>query len=211
MTDLEAIVAGIAETMADRTDRGKVANYIPQLAQIDPAQFGIAVALPDGRMISAGDSTAPFSIQSISKAFTLAIALGRLGDHLWTRVGREPSGNPYNSILQLEHENGRPRNPFINAGAIAVTDAILSGQTPKSLLGELLLFIRTAADDDDIHINQSVASVRDRHRRPQLCAGLFHARPRQAAQSGRDDAGHLFPPMRHRDELSAAGPRRVCS
>jgi glutaminase len=87
----------------------------------------------------------------------LAIALGRLGDSLWSRVGREPSGQAFNSILQLEIEKGRPRNPFINAGAIVVTDAILEGRKPREVLAELLGFIRTAAGDKDIHINEAVA------------------------------------------------------
>ncbi|MCA8878768.1 MAG: glutaminase [Rhodobacteraceae bacterium] len=157
MAELQDILDQIAAEMATRADRGKVADYIPQLARIDPKQFGIAVALPDGSVLSAGDAGTPFSIQSISKVFTLAIALGRLGDQLWRRVGREPSGNPFNSIVQLEQEHGRPRNPFINAGAIAVTDAILEGYEPKEILGELLRFIRLAANDTDIHINKAVA------------------------------------------------------
>ena len=140
------------------TDRGQVATYIPELAKIDPAQFGIAVALPDGSTLTAGDAATPFSIQSISKVFMLAIALGRLGDQLWTRVGREPSGLAFNSILQLEREKGIPRNPFVNAGAIAVTDAVLAGHQPRAVLGELLRFIRMAAEDDDIHINKAVAA-----------------------------------------------------
>lgn len=157
MTGLQAILDEITATMAARTDRGRVADYIPQLASIDPNQFGIAVALPEGEVLQAGDAAVPFSIQSVSKVFTLAIALGRLGDQLWRRVGREPSGNPFNSIVQLEQEQGRPRNPFINAGAIAVTDAILEGYEPKEILGEILRFIRIAANDPDIHINKAVA------------------------------------------------------
>jgi glutaminase len=109
-------------------------------------------------MLTVGDAATPFSIQSISKVFTLAIALGRLGDHIWHRVGREPSGHRFNSILQLEYEDGIPRNPFINAGAMVVTDAILAGHAPRELLGEILRFIRTAAGDDDIHINKAVAA-----------------------------------------------------
>jgi glutaminase len=155
--DLAAVVAEIAAEMAGRTDRGAVARYIPELAGVDPARFGIAIALPDGSVVTAGDADTPFSIQSISKVFTLAIALGRLGDHLWTRVGREPSGQSFNSILQLETEQGRPRNPFINAGAIVVTDAILAGHRPRELLGEILHFVRMAAGDDDIRINSAVA------------------------------------------------------
>lgn len=157
MTDIAGLLDEIVAEARAAGDRGAVADYIPELAGADPAQFGIAVALADGRLIAAGDARTPFSIQSISKVFTLAIALGRLGDRLWNRVGREPSGLAFNSILQLEHEAGRPRNPFINAGAIVVTDAILAGHAPRELLGEILRFIRAAAEDDDIHINDRVA------------------------------------------------------
>jgi glutaminase len=155
--DLAATLARIAADMAAATDRGEVAAYIPELAKVDPDQFGIAVALPDGTVHAAGDAEVPFSVQSVSKVFMLAIALGRLGDGLWSRVGREPSGLAFNSILQLEHEAGIPRNPFVNAGAIVVTDAVLTGRAPKDVLGELLAFIRAAAGDDDIHINRAVA------------------------------------------------------
>ena len=157
MADLAQVLQEITGHMAGAEDRGKVATYIPELAGIDPKQFAISVATADGGLFSAGDAQTRFSIQSISKVFTLAIALGRLGDRLWQRVGREPSGQAFNSILQLEHEAGRPRNPFINAGAIAVTDAILAGHKPKELLAELMQFIRAAAEDDDIHINDAVA------------------------------------------------------
>jgi glutaminase len=101
--DIAQHLAEIAAEMAARTDRGCPADYIPQLAAIDPDQFGISVVLADGTQHSAGDSTTPFSIQSISKVFGLAIALGRLGDQLWTRVRREPSGLAFNYILQLEN------------------------------------------------------------------------------------------------------------
>ena len=154
---LQAILDDIGATMAAASDRGTVARYIPELAQVDLAQFAMAVALPDGRILTTGQASTGFSIQSISKIFTLAIALGRLGDRLWDRVGREPSGLAFNSILQLEHEKGIPRNPFVNAGAIAVTDAILTGRQPRDVLAELLTFIRTAAGDEDIHINRAVA------------------------------------------------------
>jgi glutaminase len=154
---LQPILDRIAADMATAPDRGTVASYIPELAGIDPNQFGIAVALPSGEEFFAGDARTAFSIQSISKVFTLAIALGRLGDQLWDRVGREPSGLAFNSILQLEQEGGIPRNPFVNAGAIAVTDAILLGHQPREVLGEILRFIRLAAEDDDIHINAAVA------------------------------------------------------
>lgn len=156
--DLRAILDQIGQAMATAKDRGQVASYIPELARVDAGQFGMAIALPDGQMLSTGDARVPFSIQSISKVFTLAIALGRLGDQLWSRVGREPSGLAFNSILQLEHENGIPRNPFVNAGAIVVTDAILAGYAPREVLAEIVRFIRAAAEDDDIHINNAVAT-----------------------------------------------------
>ena len=106
---------------------GKVASYIPALARVDARQFGIALRGCDGQEAVAGDGRTPFSIQSISKLFTLTLAMQRLGEEaLWSRIGREPSGNPFNSLVQLESEQGKPRNPFINAGAIAVADRLLS-------------------------------------------------------------------------------------
>ena len=155
--DLEQIVKDIAAYMATAEDRGKVADYIPELAKIDPAQFGIAIAMADGQFFSAGDCATPFSIQSVSKVFALAFALGSVGDQLWHRVGVEPSGLAFDSILLLEQEKGKPRNPFINAGAIVTTDTILYRSSPKEALGALLRFIRAAADVDDIHIDESVA------------------------------------------------------
>lgn len=137
---------------------GEVADYIPELARIKREQFAISVALDDGRVLSAGDCETGFSIQSISKVFTLSIALGRIGDSLWKRVGREPSGNPFDSVMKLEREEGKPRNPFINAGAIVTTDALLSGHAPKETLSEIIQFVRNAAEDDDIHINKKVAA-----------------------------------------------------
>jgi glutaminase len=154
---LDRHLAEIAAEMASRTDRGQPADYIPELAAIDRNQFGISVCLADGSQHSAGDSATPFSIQSISKVFGLAIALGRLGDQLWTRVRREPSGLAFNSILQLENEGGIPRNPFVNAGAIVTTDAALGNRPPREYLAELLTFLRTAAGDEDIHIDRAVA------------------------------------------------------
>ncbi|SON58193.1 Thermolabile glutaminase [Hartmannibacter diazotrophicus] len=154
---LEEAVAEIAADMAQRTDRGAVASYIPELARVDPNQFGICVVTNDGKVVAGGDADVPFSIQSVSKVFTLTLALGLVGDTLWKRVGREPSGNAFNSIVQLEHENGVPRNPFINAGAIAVTDAVLGHHQPRETLGEILRFIRHLADDEAITIDQTVA------------------------------------------------------
>ena len=153
----------IAKDMSTRPDRGQVADYIPELAGVDPNQFSISVVTAEGESFGAGDITTGFSAQSITKVFTLAIALGRSGDQLWQRVGREPSGNAFNSIVQLEHENGHPRNPFVNAGAIVTTDEVLAGRAPKQALAEILGFVRSAAGDDNIHINEAVARSEQAH------------------------------------------------
>ncbi len=154
---IQKILDQIHKEMLQRNERGEVATYIPELASVDVTHFGLAVAMADGQVYSAGDAEIPFSIQSISKVFTLSLALGKIGNALWKRVGREPSGNAFNSILQLEREQGIPRNPFINAGAIVVTDVILASSSPAETLAELINFIRYAADDTNIYINDAVA------------------------------------------------------
>lgn len=162
MSDLAAAVREIADEMRERTDRGDVATYIPELARVDSSLFGLAVISADGEVAAAGDCDTLFSIQSISKVFTLTLALGKVGNRLWKRVGREPSGSRFNSIVQLEYEQGIPRNPFINAGAIAVTDVILSGHQPREALGEILWFMRFLADDASIAIDDKVAASEQR-------------------------------------------------
>ncbi|MGO2149300.1 glutaminase [Halomonas sp.] len=161
---MQDLLNEIARAMAAETERGKVADYIPELAHADPQKFAISLATVEGARYSAGCATTPFSIQSISKVFTLTIALGKMGDALWSNVGREPSGDPFNSIVQLEHEGGKPRNPFINAGAIAVVDAIMMGHEPKETLAELLSFVRYIADDDSICFDHTVAASEMEHR-----------------------------------------------
>ena len=156
--DLEAIVTDVAAMMRGAQERGSVASYIPELAKVDASQFGLAVATADGRVVTGGDADTGFSIQSISKVFALTLALGKVGDQLWDRVGREPSGTAFNSIVQLEHEHGIPRNPFINAGAIVVTDINLGGHQPRVAIGEILRFLHYLAGDDDIAINEAVAA-----------------------------------------------------
>jgi glutaminase len=155
--DLQAVVDAIHAELAPEFGAGTIADYIPQLAQVDPRHFGLAVATLDGGVFCAGDADVAFSIQSISKVFLLTLALGRHGESLWQYVGREPSGTAFNSIIQLELEHGRPRNPFINAGAIVVTDRVLAGHTPKEAIGEILRFMRFLADDETVTIDAGVA------------------------------------------------------
>ena len=162
MTDLQRIVNEIAADMKARHDRGTVASYIPELARVDDKCFGLVVIDDVGNVAAAGDADVPFSIQSISKVFTLTLALGRAGDRLWTKVGREPSGSAFNSVVQLEYERGKPRNPFINAGAIAVTDTIVSGHKPREALGDILRFMQFLADDVSVKIDETVAASEQR-------------------------------------------------
>jgi glutaminase len=157
MTDLQAILDGIHAELSPRIGEGKVADYIPELAKVDPKQFGMTIATVNGDVYSIGDAAVPFSIQSISKVFMLTLALGKVGESLWKRVGREPSGTSFNSIVQLEREEGIPRNPFMNAGAIAISDVVLAGHEPREAIGELLRFVRYVADDETISIDDRVA------------------------------------------------------
>lgn len=121
--NFQAILDDIVATVKPQLGaQGQVASYIPALARVSPQQFGVALRTCDGLEAASGDATTPFSIQSMSKLFSLTMAMQHLGDALWQRIGREPSGNPFNSLVQLENENGIPRNPFINAGALVVTD-----------------------------------------------------------------------------------------
>lgn len=154
---VQPIVDEIVAAMAAETERGAVASYIPGLARVSPGHFGMAIVTAQGETALGGDAGMPFSIQSISKVFALTMALGKVGDQLWKRVGREPSGNAFNSIVQLEAEHGIPRNPFINAGAIVVADVNLSGHRPREAIGELIRFIRFLADDDSIVADEMIA------------------------------------------------------
>ena len=162
MPTIADVLAEISAEMTAMVDRGKVADYIPELSKLDPANFAMVVVANDGTTHSVGEATQHFSIQSISKVFTLTLALGGHGDALWKRVGREPSGSAFNSIVLLEHEHGIPRNPFINAGAIAVTDLVCAGHEPRESIAEILRFVRFLADDETIVVDESVAKSETR-------------------------------------------------
>jgi glutaminase len=155
MMDFAKILTDIREEVQLDFGKGKVADYIPALAGVDPSKFGIALETLDGECFEFGDTAEKFSIQSISKVFTLTMAFALLGEKLWNRVGVEPSGNPFNSLVQLEYEKGVPRNPFINAGALVITDVLISHyQNPKS---EILNFVRKLVGNDDIYYDYEIA------------------------------------------------------
>ena len=168
--DWQALIDRVHEALAPRLGTGRVADYIPALADADPEAFAMAVHTVDGRAARTGRAHDPFSIQSISKVFTLTLALEAVGADLWQWVGREPSGDPFNSIVQLEQESGRPRNPFINAGALVLADILLRYAPPVGAVDHFLGFVRAAADSDRPEINPRVAASESRtgHRNASL-------------------------------------------
>jgi len=152
------ILAGVLAAVEPHRGEGKVADYIPALACADPNKFGIAIADQSGAVHGAGDCEESFSIQSISKVFTLALTLEKIAGALWRKVGREPSGSAFNSIVQLEREAGKPRNPLINAGAIAVTDQLIGSGTADAAIEALLGLLREESGDPAIAVDEAVAA-----------------------------------------------------
>lgn len=154
--DYQKILDTIYDEMSYRDVKGKIASYIPELAKIDRKKFGMHVYCGDQQHFCFGDSKENFSIQSISKVFTLAMAMRLMGEDLWDRVSVEPSGDPFNSLTQLEYEHGIPRNPFINAGALVISDILVDQlEDPKQ---ELLEFVRKITGDQDIQYDEKVAA-----------------------------------------------------
>lgn len=151
------LLGAACESAREEIGVGKVARYIPALARVDPGKLGAAIVTTTGESACFGDAGEAFTIQSISKVFTLTLALEQVGQELWLRVGREPSGSAFNSIVQLEREEGIPRNPLINAGAIAVCDVLLSDSDAAATTKRILRFIRKLADDDSVSIDEEVA------------------------------------------------------
>lgn len=153
--DYAELLEQIVSSLSPKRGAGAVADYIEPLRRVDPTSFGMALCTVEGEVYSAGDAEQRFSIQSISKALALTLAMQHARDDLWVRVGREPSGNRFNSLVQLEHERGIPRNPFINAGALVVTDVIL--EILHDAKHTLLELVRGAAGADDIDFDREVA------------------------------------------------------
>lgn len=154
---LQQVLDDIAGEIGDMTERGEATTKIAALADIDIARFGIAVFTRDGETIAAGDADMPFSIQSISKVFSLELALEAYGDRLWERVGREPSGDPYNSIVDLELHEGIPRNPFMNAGALVVVDMLVSLLGPDEEVRAVIDFVAGLLEGDEVSVSEEVA------------------------------------------------------
>ena len=151
----QEILENIYQEILPFAKDGKQADYIPALAKVNPDQFGMCLHTVEGETYSIHDAQTRFSIQSISKVFAIALALSLKGEQVWKQVGKEPSGNAFNSLFQLELEKGFARNPFINAGAIVVADILLSElENPED---DFLKFVRTLSGDNTIDYNMEVA------------------------------------------------------
>ncbi|MDO5980666.1 glutaminase [Flavivirga spongiicola] len=155
MPDFQAILENLYQDAMNTSDKGTVASYIPELAHVDKNNFGIHLRTSAGKDYGVGDYKKPFSIQSISKVLALSKAMELIGEDIWKRVDVEPSGHPFNQLALLEIENGIPRNPLINSGAIVIADILVSNlENPKE---DFLNYIRDLNGDDTINFNIDVA------------------------------------------------------
>ncbi|MEE4198003.1 MAG: glutaminase [Bacteroidales bacterium] len=155
MENYQEIIEEIYHEIRPLTHKGRVADYIPALARVSSEKLGISVSTINGQTYHVGDVEEKFSIQSISKVFSLSLAIGKMDENIWTRIGREPSGNAFNSLVQLEYEHGIPRNPFVNAGALVVTDILISNL--KDPYSDYLDFVRSLCVSGDVGYNTEVA------------------------------------------------------
>ena len=151
----QKVLEEIEQEIQPFLNEGKLANYIPALANVDDKKFAMSIQLFDGTSYHIGDSDLKFSIQSISKVFTFTLALNHYGKDLYKRVGHEPSGNPFNSLVQLEYENGIPRNPFINAGALVTADSLVSIYKDEAF-NQILEFIKMVSNDENINYDEEI-------------------------------------------------------
>ena len=159
---MQALLDDVLSDVSAYRGQGSVASYIPMLAQQDPQRLGLALVLEDGSTFAAGDADAPFSLQSLSYVFALSLALHHVKAALWNHVGREPTGSPVNSIVQLEMEKGRPRNPLTSAGALVVCDQLLGARKPPEAEEELLDFLRERCGDEAIQVDENLAMSESR-------------------------------------------------
>ena len=153
--DYQKVINEIYKTISAKKNIGQVAQYIPELAKINPAKFGVCLSTIKNEEFGVGDWKTKFSIQSISKVLSLSLAYKILGDKIWKRVGVEPSGNPFNSLVQLETDDGIPRNPLINGGAMVICDMLISHL--KNPAEEFLQFIREICSNGKINYSESIA------------------------------------------------------
>jgi len=153
--NLENVIQEAYQKIRDIENLGETASYIPELSCVDPDNFGVYISTVDQIACGTGNCHDKFSIQSIAKVLSLSLAYRIIGDKIWSRVGVEPSGTAFNSLVQLEADNGIPRNPFLNAGAIVISDILLSNlKNPKE---DFLDFVRGINDNSDLDYSSRIA------------------------------------------------------
>lgn len=154
--NFQKVIKEVFQEVNGIEEKGALASYIPELANVNSKKFGVHISTLSGMNFGVGNFQEKFSIQSISKVLSLCLAYKILGGDIWNRLGVEPSGNPFNSLIQLEKDKGIPRNPFINAGAMVITDILLSNlNNPKK---DLLNFIRSLSNNQDVHYSTKISS-----------------------------------------------------
>ena len=159
-----AYLNGLHERFAAIKD-GKPADYIPELARANPDWFGISVVTVDGQVFNSGDSAQPFTIQSISKPFVYGLALEKHGrDFVNQKVGVEPTGDAFNSLIRLDEKSKRPHNPMINAGAIATAGLIHGGDATDRLKQLLEMFRKYIGHDVSVDVSVFVSEKTTGHR-----------------------------------------------
>ncbi|MEL7534238.1 MAG: glutaminase [Bacteroidota bacterium] len=153
--NFDDLIQDVYQEIKTIADQGETASYIPELAKVDPRNFGVHITTINQASFGTGNCYDKFSIQSIAKVLALILAYRMLGDEIWNRVGVEPSGTAFNSLVQLEADQGLPRNPFLNAGALVVSDILLSQlQNPKA---DFLAFVRALSYNSELDYSSKIA------------------------------------------------------
>lgn len=151
----KSIIEKAYHSVHSLTDEGKVATYIPELAHVNPSKFGVHINMLNGTDFGMGNHLEKFSIQSIAKVLSLTMAYKIIGEEIWTRLDVEPSGTKFDSLILLEANNGIPRNPFVNSGAIVICDILIS--LVKNARVEFLEFVRHLSDLPDLTYSDKIA------------------------------------------------------
>ena len=203
MPSLQTVVSEIADEMRTRTDRGEVASYIPELARVDPSQFGLCVVDADGNVAAGGDAETPFSIQSISKVFTLTLALGRSATGSGGASGASPPAAPSIPSSSSNTRRAFRAIPSSMPARSRLPTSSSPATSPREALGEILRFMQFLADDATHHHRQGRRGLRAADRVSQRRAGQLHEIVRRAGQPGGVHARRLFPPLRDRHVVPA--------
>ncbi|MCK0157120.1 glutaminase [Cellulophaga sp. F20128] len=153
--NFEDLIRDVYQKIKNIDDKGEMASYIPELSKVNPKNFGVHISTIKKVNFGMGNYNGKFSIQSITKVLSLILAYRIVGDEIWDRVGVEPSGTAFNSLVQLEADKGIPRNPFLNAGAIVVSDILLSNlKNPKE---DFIDFVRSISNNKALEYSNKIA------------------------------------------------------